>query len=143
MRRHTLYFTLGLALLGGCGTVDVGPPLADVNACRPSQTYFAEEIWPNFLDKDYGGRRCSQSGCHDTGAGRQLVLSAPPTPLSTPLPTDWAAVYRSVTQQMLCTDVGSSPLIARPDGRETHGGGKLIQVDGPESMLVKMWVGAP
>jgi hypothetical protein len=137
--RHTLCVAL---LAGACGTVDVGPPLADVNACRPSQTYFAEQIWPNYLDKDYGGKRCSQSGCHDTGAGRQLVLTAPPTPLSVPLPSDWAAIYRSVTQQMLCTDVGSSPLIARPDGRQSHAV-KLIQVDGPESTLVKMWVAAP
>ena len=138
--RHTLYLA---AVLAGCGTVDVGPPLADVNACRPSQSYFVEQIWPNYLDKDYSGRHCSQSGCHDSGAGRQLVLSAPPSALALPLPSDWAAVYRSVTQQMLCTDVTSSPLIARPDGRQTHGGGKLIQPDGPEATLVKAWVSAP
>lgn len=125
-----------------CGTVDVGPPLADVNACRPSQQFFADQIWPNYLTKDYGGRHCSDSHCHDTGSGRELVLTAPATPLATPLPPEWAAVYRSVTEQMLCTNVSSSPLIARPDGRQTHAV-KLIEPDGPEETLVKMWVGAP
>jgi hypothetical protein len=122
--------------------VDVGPPLADVNACRPSQAFFAAEVWPNFLSRDYGGKRCSDGGCHDTGSGRQLVLTAPSTPLSAPLPPEWMAVYRSVTQQLLCTNVSSSPLLARPDGRQTHAV-KLIEPDGPEAMLIKMWVTAP
>ena len=48
----------------------------------------------------------------------------------------------TVTEQMLCTNVSSSPLIARPDGRQTHAV-KLIDTDGAEEMLVKMWVSAP
>ena len=132
---------LAFALLA-CGTVDVGPPLADVNACRPSQQYFVDQVWPNFLSKDYGGRHCADGGCHDSGSGRELVLTAPATPLMVPLSDQWTAVYRSVTEQMLCTNVSSSPLIARPDGRETHAV-TLIQTDGPEETLVKMWVSAP
>jgi hypothetical protein len=129
-------------LLGGCGTVDVGPPLADVNACRPSQAFFAAEIWPNFLSREYGGKRCADGGCHDTGAGRELVLTPPPSALAAPLPGEWMAVYRSVTRQLLCTNVSSSPLLARPDGRQTHAV-KLIDPDGPEAALVKMWISAP
>jgi hypothetical protein len=132
-----------MALLAvSCGTVDVGPPLADVNACRPSQAFFAEAVWPNFLGRDYGGRRCSDRGCHDTGAGRELVLSAPSTPLAAPLPAEWLAVYRSAARQLLCTNVSSSPLLTRPDGRQTHAV-KLIEPDGPETTLIKMWVTAP
>ena len=36
----------------GCETVDLGHPPADINACRPSQQCFVDEIWPNFLAKD-------------------------------------------------------------------------------------------
>ena len=61
-------FALIVAVLaaGGCGTVDVGPPLADVNACRPSETFFAEQVWPNFLDKDYGGKLIEPEGMEAT-----------------------------------------------------------------------------
>jgi hypothetical protein len=133
-----------LALLGilalGCDTVDVGDPIADVNACRPSQAFFVSDIWPNFLAKDYGGKRCSNSGCHDSGSARLLVLAPPTSTPATPLPPDWAMLYRSVTEQLLCTNVAASPLLTRPDGRQTHGGGKLIEPEGPEATLVKMWV---
>ena len=36
----------------GCETVDLGKPPADINACRPSQEFFIDEIWPNFLAKE-------------------------------------------------------------------------------------------
>src|SRR5882762_3776969 len=102
--RHTGIAALCLGA-ASCGTVEVGPPLADVNACRPSQTFFATDVWPSFLGRDYQGQRCSDAGCHDTGAGRQLVLTPPSTPLGVPLPPEWIAVYRSATRQLLCTNV--------------------------------------
>jgi hypothetical protein len=52
----------------------------------------------------------------------------------------YRVVYRAVAEQVFCTNVAGSPLIARPDGRQTHGGGKLIDPDGPEAALVKRWV---
>jgi hypothetical protein len=140
---------LGLALplavlaLATCGTVDLGPPPADVNACRPSQAFFLERIWPEFLNKDYGGRRCNDGGCHDAAGRQSLVLTAPASAPGLPLPADWAAVYRSATEQMRCTNVASSPLLTHPDGRSPHGGMQLIEPEGPEEMLVKMWVTAP
>ena len=30
-----------------------------------------------------------------------------------------------------------------PDGPEGHGGGKLIEPDGPEATLIKMWISLP
>jgi hypothetical protein len=141
MKRH--FPLLGATLLlVACDTVDVGPPLADVNACRPKPSFFVEQVWPNFLAKDYGGKRCSDRTCHDSGSGRQLVLTPPTSAGTVPLPPDWALVYRSVTEQLLCTNVDSSPLLTRPDGRQTHGGNKLIEPNGPEATLVKMWVNA-
>jgi hypothetical protein len=141
MKRLLLLCSTSL-LLAACGTVDVGPPLADVNACRPSQAFFVGQIWPNFLAKDYGGKRCSDRTCHDSGSGRQLRLTMPTSAGTVPLPADWAVLYRSVTEQLLCTNVDSSPLLTRPDGRQTHGGGKLIEPRGAEATLVKMWVSA-
>jgi hypothetical protein len=140
MRRLLLSLAPLLSLAAACETVDVGPPLADVNACRPSQAFFVEQIWPNFLAKDFGGKRCTDSACHDAGSGRQLVLVAPTSAGTVPLPPDWAVLYKSVTEQLLCTNVASSPLLTRPDGRQTHGGGKMIDQDGAEATLVKMWV---
>jgi hypothetical protein len=131
-----------LLLSAACNTVDVGPPLADVNACRPSPSFFVQQIWPNFLTKDFGGKHCSDRTCHDAGSGRQLVLTAPTSAGMVPLPPDWAVLYKSVTEQLRCSNVSSSPLLARPDGRQTHGGGKLIEPDGAEATLVKMWVEA-
>jgi hypothetical protein len=131
-----------LVVVAGCNTVDVGPPLADVNACRPSPSFFVEQIWPNFLSKDYGGKKCSDASCHDAGSGRQLVLTAPTSMGTVPLPSDWAIIYKSATEQLLCTNVDASPLLSRPDGQQTHGGGKLIDPGGAEATLVKMWVSA-
>ena len=131
-----------VVLSAGCNTVDVGPPLADVNACRPSPSFFVEQVWPNFLNKEFNGKRCSDRSCHDASSGRQLVLTPPQSQGTVPLPPDWALVYRSATEQLLCTNVESSPLLTRPDGRQTHGGQKLIDPDGPEATLVKMWVNA-
>jgi hypothetical protein len=130
----------GLAASGGCDTVDVGAPLAEVNACRPKQAFFVEQIWPNFLARDYGGKHCYDGGCHDAASGRALVLTPPTSAAAVPLPPDWAAIYRSATEQLRCTNVDASPLLMRPDGRQTHGGEKLIEPNGPEATLVKMWV---
>ena len=33
----------------------------DVNACRPSQGFFCERVWPEVLAGGYGGKRCSDS----------------------------------------------------------------------------------
>ena len=135
------------ALVTACSTVDLGDPPADVNACRPSESEFANGgIWENFLGKDYGGRHCYDASCHDSGSGRPLsltvpmVFSSPMAPIKTPLPPDWQADYRSVTENLQCTDVDSSLLLLMPSGARVHGGGKLIAPSGPEVTLIEMWV---
>ena len=133
-------------LAAGCSTVDLGDPPADVNACRPSQDFFANGgLWDMFLNKDYGGKHCMDSSCHAAGAGRPLSLKMPEpgTPVPLPLPPIWMANYISATEQMQCSNVHSSPLLANPSGIVTHGGGKLIEPDGPEATLIEMWVTAP
>ena len=135
--------SVGAGALAGCTSVELGDPPADVNACRPSQAFFVNEIWPNFLDKDYGGKKCADSACHAAAAGRPLALVMPLTPSTLPLTLDWAANYRSVTENMQCSNVRSSPLLTNPSGQVTHGGGKLIEPNGDEATLIEMWVTAP
>jgi hypothetical protein len=142
----------GVALLPACTSVELGDPPADVNACRPSQNFFANggpegAIWADFLDKTYSGRKCADATCHDSSVGRSLSLKIPepfpPGGVPIPLPPIWAANYRSVTENMQCASVTSSPLLRNPSGQVTHGGNKLIEPDGPEAKLVIEWVTAP
>ncbi len=133
---------VGLGLAAACGTVDLGAPPADTNACRPSQKFFAQKIWPEFLSKDFGGKHCYDGGCHGAGSARIMVLNVPGGAPGVPLAAEWMDVYNAVTDQMFCTSVSASPLIERPSDIG-HGGGKLIEADGAEATLVKMWVAAP
>jgi hypothetical protein len=140
---------LGAALALGaaaCQTVDLGTPPADVNACRPSQDYFVQEIWPNVLNKDYGGKKCSDATCHDPVTGRPLSLIANPMPAMPAVPLtddDWAKNYRSTSEQMSCSDVTASSLIIYPTATRPHGGGKLFDINSPEAQKIEMWVTAP
>jgi hypothetical protein len=131
---------LGLAL--SCDTVDLGTPPPKVNACRPSQAFFLERIWPEFLAKDYGGKHCTDSGCHDAASPRVLRLPMPTSMGALPLPPDWELVYTAAAEQMSCTNAANSMLLNRPSST-SHGGGRLIEPDGAEAMLIKEWVTAP
>jgi hypothetical protein len=136
-----------------CETVDLGKPPADINACRPSQAFFTTEIWPNFLAKEgyAGGVHCYDSTCHGALAPNALdLIMIPPydptdpnmlPPL--PLTGDWANNYMTVTEEMSCSNVAASKLLEYPSGIRNHGGGKLIEPDGPEATLIKMWISQP
>jgi hypothetical protein len=128
---------------GGCDTVDLGNPPSDINACRPSQQFFIDEIWPNYLAKDYGGKHCYDSACHGALAPNALDLMDPMTAGTIPLTDVWAANYMSATEEMSCSNVSASKLIEYPAGVRVHGGGKLIEPDGPEAMLIIMWISQP
>jgi hypothetical protein len=49
----------------------------------------------------------------------------------------------SATEEMSCSNVASSKLIEYPAYVRVHGGGKLIEPDGPEATLIKMWISQP
>jgi hypothetical protein len=137
-----------LCLLGvACETVDLGTPPADINACRPSQTFFVTDVWPKVLAKDYGGKHCYDSMCHEAMGRNVLALIADPMPvldptqpIPVPLPSDWALNYRSVTEQMSCTNVTASKLFVYPTAMATHGGGKLFDATSPEALIIEAWV---
>jgi hypothetical protein len=134
------------ALAGvACETVDLGQPPADVNACRPSQQFFVDEIWPNFLAKDgyAGGVHCYDSACHGALAPNALDLVVPTTPGYLPLTGDWLNNYTTATEEMNCANVAASKLLEYPAGLRVHFGDKLIEPDGPEATLIKMWISQP
>lgn len=135
-----LLFLAGLA--GGCDTVDLGTPPADVNACTPSQMWFVDQIWPNFLGKDYNGRHCYDSDCHGN-SNTPLTLVNPVEAGSLPLPADWASNYKAAASEMNCADVLDSALLLLPENVQVHGGNQLIMKGGPEEMLVQQWVTQP
>jgi hypothetical protein len=130
-------------VVAACETADLGPMVAGINVCRPGQQFFVDQIWPNVLSKDYGGKHCYDSGCHNGVSGGSLLLQIPTNPGAVPLPPDWLANYKSASQLMNCSNVKASKLLAYPGGLLTHGGGKLFEPDGPEAMLIQMWVSQP
>jgi hypothetical protein len=131
------------ALAGGCETVDLGTPPADVNACMPGQMWFVDQIWPNFLGKDYNGKHCYDSDCHGAGSKTPMTLVNPSSPPSFPLPADWANNYTQAAHEMNCADVLDSALLLLPEYVQVHGGGQLIMKGGPEEMLVQQWITQP
>ena len=131
------------AALAGCDTVDLGATPADVNACRPSQQFFATDVWPKYLSMQYNGKHCYDGGCHDGQGGGALNLLPPATPLTFPLDPDWVKVYQNAANQTECTIPRSSKIVTKPENVITHGGGMLIQQGGPEEMIIIQWVSAP
>jgi hypothetical protein len=145
MRRLLLAVALPALSLLACETVDLGKPPSDINACRPSQQFFVDEIWPNFLAKEgyAGGVHCYDAACHGALAPNALDLIFPTVAGAVPLTGDWAANYMAVTEEMSCSNVAASKLLELPAGIKRHGGGKLIEPDGPEATLIKMWISQP
>ena len=135
---------IALAMLAaGCDTIDLGAPPAGVNECRPGPIFFTTDVWPKVLGASFGGKRCSDGGCHDAASPRQLVLPPPTSPAAVPLPPDWEADYTSAANQMQCANAAASELIARPTGVRTHGGGKLFEPSSPEAMILLQWATQP
>jgi hypothetical protein len=178
MRRSSLR-VIHFAFLAGapalialaCQTVDLGQPPSDINACRPSQSYYVfgpgaadagasdgggnMGIWTDVLTKAYdaGGttRHCSDQACHGSGSTNSLKLAMPSClpamanmgcTIPLPLTMEWADNYRATAEQMNCANVMSSKLIAMPGGIQPHGGGKLFDPAGPEASIIIGWVGA-
>jgi hypothetical protein len=132
---------------GGCQTVDLGAPPADVNLCEPGQMFFLTQIWPNFLGQDYNGVHCYDSNCHGPNPKGALALINSTEPMTLPLQMEWAANYTSASHLMNCSDPVDSRLIALPEGKQTHGGGMLIDPNSPQGMqinaLLSMWITQP
>jgi hypothetical protein len=129
----------------GCETVDLGDPPADINACRPSQQWFVDQIWPNVLAADGypNGVHCYDANCHGITAPNPLDLIVPMVAGAVPVTGDWAGDYVSTTEEMNCANVAASRLLEYPAGLKTHGGGKLFEPTDMQAMLIKMWIDQP
>lgn len=156
---------LGALCAVACQTVDLGQPPSDINACRPSQTYYVYGpsadggvndagmnggIWTDILTHDFGGKHCIDQACHGSASTNSLKLTMPgcvpnsATGCTIPIPLtmEWADNYRATAEQMNCANVMASKLIALPGGLQPHGGNKLFEPNGPEADIIIGWVGA-
>ena len=155
----------GVALIAvACQTVDLGEPPSDINACRPSQSYFVygpnadagvsdggtnQGIWTDILSHDFGGKHCIDQACHGSASTNSLKLTMPGclpnTGCSIPIPLtmEWADNYRAATEQMNCSSVMSSKLLAEPTGiLPGHAGGILFSTTSSQADVIIGWVGA-
>jgi hypothetical protein len=155
------------ALAGaGCYTVDLGMPPSDINACRPSQSYYVygtsadggvsdadsnQGIWTEVLTHDFGGRHCVDTACHGSGSTNSLKLAtsncqpfnaAMPCNPPIPLTQEWADDYRATAEQMNCSSVMASKLLAKPTGQLNHFPGKLFDLTDKQAGVIIGWVGA-
>jgi hypothetical protein len=152
LRNAVVALAAALGAAGGlqaCQTVDLGSPPADVNACRPSEQFFVDEIWPNVIAQSYGGKHCYDATCHDPGTGRRPSFIANPQPpltpgqpIPVPLPDDWAMNYLKAADEMNCSSVGNSALIEYGEGGMGHPGGALFKNTDPQETTLRMWVTA-
>jgi len=146
-----------------CYTVDLGQPPSDINSCRPSQSYYVfgtssdggvsdaganMGIWTDVLSHDFGGKHCNDTACHGSGSTNSLKLTMPGClpftgcNIPVPLTQEWADNYRSTAEQMNCSNVMASKLLAKPTGQEPHFPGKLFDLTDPQASVIIGWVGA-
>jgi hypothetical protein len=110
---------LGLALLAGCPTVDLGDTPTEIGLCNPAGgvQYFQDQIWPNFVVRTGPEMSCAQGGCHVAGGNG----------LDFPMPVDYASAYKRTQLYLNCGTPDASLLLTKPlAGIDPHGGGDLF-----------------
>ena len=110
---------LGLALLAGCPTVDLGDTPTEIGLCNPAggAQYFQDQIWPSFVVRTAPEMSCAQGGCHVAGGNG----------LDFPMPVDYASAYTRTQLYLNCGAPDASPLLTKPlAGIDPHGGGDLF-----------------
>jgi len=112
---------IGLLLLGGCPTVDLGDQPPGPERCLPSAQYFHDVIWPEYLAPADASKSCvANAGCHQTANGRSALR------LET-APVDDTRNYQAVTPFLSCSSPESSLLLSKPlKGGDPHGGGDIF-----------------
>jgi hypothetical protein len=111
---------LGLLLLGGCPTVDLGDTPSDIGVCNPAGgiEYFEAMIWPEYIKPMDGTRGCSKTSCHGEGGT---------SPNFRTMPVDFVVNYRVAQNFLNCGQPMMSDLLTKPmAGINAHGGGELF-----------------
>ena len=120
---------LGLTLLAGCPTVDLGDTPTEVGLCNPAGgvAYFQAQIWPKVIVRTDPNTSCARAGCHVAG-GNGLDL---------PDPVDYPTAYRRVQIYLNCGTPAASPFLTKPlAGIDPHGGGDLFASDADPAVQV-------
>src|SRR5687767_11768255 len=109
---------VGLLVLTGCPTVDLGDTPTDINLCNPEGgvEYFVAEIYPNFVRPTNTTNGCTKvGGCHNEAGGNALNFKTQPQ--------DDTFNFRQAQQFLNCGTPEMSPLLTKPlRGIDTHGG---------------------
>jgi hypothetical protein len=117
--RRWLGLGLGLGLLGGCPTVDLGDTPTDIGLCNPAGglSYFQNQIWPSYVVRTDPKTQCNQANCHIAGGNG----------LDFPNPVDYPTAYRRVQIYLNCGMPSASPFLTKPlAGIDAHSGGDIF-----------------
>jgi hypothetical protein len=112
--------SLGLALLAGCPTVDLGDTPTEVGLCNPpgGVQYFQDQIWPKYVVRGASDGGCARVGsCHVAGGNG----------LEFPMPVDYPTAYRHSQVYLNCGTPAASPFLTKPlAGIDPHGGDDIF-----------------
>jgi hypothetical protein len=111
--------SLGILLLAGCPTVDLGDTPTEIGLCNPTGglAYFQDQIWPAYVVRSNPAMACSNVGCHVAGGNG----------LDFPAQVDYAVSYRRTQIYLNCGNPEASQFLTKPlAGVDPHGGGDLF-----------------
>jgi hypothetical protein len=112
---------LGIAVLTGCPTVDLGDTPTEIGLCNPAggAQYFQDQIWPNYVIRNNAANSCWTVNCH-VGGGNGLDYPPPPV-------IDYATAYKRTQLYLNCGMPSASPFLTKPlAGIEAHGGNDIF-----------------
>jgi len=130
---------IGLPLLVGCPTVDLGETPVSPGSCRPDPVYFEENIWPIFIDTGDMQTSCvGEGGCHQLENGRSAFR------VSVAEPVDFTTNYNVTTRFLNCGTPSASALLTKPiSGVDSHGGGDLFAPGSANETIFLDWFASP
>ena len=120
---------LGLTLLAGCPTVDLGDTPTEIGLCNPASgvQYFQDQIWPKYIVRGASDGGCARAGCHVAGGNG----------LDFPMPVDYPTAYKRSQLYLNCGTPAASPFLTKPlAGIDPHGGGDLFASDADPAVQV-------
>lgn len=144
IRPSLRWLVLAFAGASAACTVPAGT-LPDGGPCMASPSFFAQEIWPRYLDHN----SCERSSCHaaSDGSGYFRLEPAPGAPPSGTLdgwPDNWRQNYLQSIQLLDCAMPLDSLLLTTPAGlADVHPPGPSVDNLDEARQLFQEWVTAP
>jgi hypothetical protein len=126
---------VGLLVLTGCPTVDLGDTPTDINLCNPAggADYFRDEIYPNFIRAADAANGCTRAGgCHNEAGGNALNYKTQPQ--------DDAFNFRQTQVFLNCGAPEMSQFLTKPlTELEPHGGGNIYSMSDAQVQVFLGW----